>query len=134
MNAQLTATAMHLRKARKSGDVNEIQAALLTVPRFELPDDNSLYAEVQGLAADLRQRVVEDADLARLNRLRRSRDLKYQIHRLWDLMVVESDRIRDEAEVVGSTVVGKRGAPGHVRTPFSMGARAPVSLPGGRPG
>lgn len=102
---------MRLRQAGESGDVNEIQSALMSVSQIELPNGVSLSAEVQDLAAELRQRIVEDADLAHLDMLRRSRDLKYQMRRLWDLMVAESDMIRDEAEAVGSAVIGKRGAP-----------------------
>ena len=102
---------MRLRQAGESGDVNEIQSALMSVSQIELPNGVSLSAEVQDLAAELRQRIVEDADLAHLDMLRRSRDLKYQMRRLWDLMVAESDMIRDEAEAVGSPVIGKRGAP-----------------------
>lgn len=110
VNAQLAATAMRLRQARESGDVIQIQAALKSVPDLRLADDNSLFAEVHDLATDLRQRIVDDADLARLDVLRRSRELQYRIRRLWDLVVAESDMIRDEVEAAGGNAIGKRGA------------------------
>jgi Ca2+-binding EF-hand superfamily protein len=97
--AQLAATAMRLRQAGASGDVTEIQSALLSVSALQLPHGVPISAEVQDLAAELRQRITEDEDLARLDALRRSRSLKHQVRRLWDLMVAESDIIRTEAGV-----------------------------------
>ena len=134
VNAQLAATAMRLRQARESDDVIQIQAALKSVPDFELADDNSLFAEVHDLATELRQRIVEDVDLAHLDMLRRSRELKYRIRRLWDLMVAESDMIRDEVEAAGAYAIGKRGTPHHAHIPLSTsGARALVPAPCTRP-
>ena len=65
--AQLAATAMRLRQAGASGDVAEIQSALLSVSAPQLPHGVPISAEVQDLAAELRQRITEDEDLARLD-------------------------------------------------------------------
>lgn len=127
VNAELAATAMRLRQARESDDVIEIQAALKSVPDFQV-DGSTLFAEVHDLATELRHRIVEETDLGRLDVLRRSCELKSRIRRLWDLMVAESDTIRDEAEEAGAYVIGKRGEPHHARIPRTL-----VSEPSTRP-
>ena len=90
--AQFAATAKLLRQAGKSGNVNEIQAALQSVSALQLPAGVSISTEVQDLAVELRQRISEDEELAHLDELRRSRGLKHEVRRLWDVMIAESAR------------------------------------------
>jgi Ca2+-binding EF-hand superfamily protein len=92
-HAQLSTTAGRLRGASESYDMGELHAALACADELRLPAALSRTPEAEDLrrlAAETRLRLDTDPELRRDAALRRSKPVKVQVRRLWDLMIAES--------------------------------------------
>lgn len=105
LKGELQATLVRLREAERSGDVNEMHAALTAVggrmPAIGGVAVSTMQGrdarEVQRLAMSLAVRMTENDTLKEVANLRRNGDVRANLLRLWGLMVVESTCIAQEA-------------------------------------
>lgn len=99
---ELLATTARLRGASEShGGLGELRTAIACadelLARLPAALAGTYDAEVlRRLAAEARVRVDSDADLSRDAALWRSKPVRAEVRRLWDLMIAESKRIAQE--------------------------------------
>ena len=97
---EVAATIRRMEAANESNDINQMQAALTSagsVAAMAGPGDPST-AELQLKAMKLVTRLSGDESLRETAVLRRSKAVREQIRRLWDLMEMESAQMRDEQD------------------------------------
>ena len=90
--AEVAATIRRMEAANESNDINQMQAALSaagSVAAMAGPGDPTT-TELQMVAMKLASRLSGDESLRETAVLRRSRTIRDQIRRLWDLMEMES--------------------------------------------
>ena len=95
VGAEVAATLKRMAAANESNDINQMQAALTAagaVAAMAGPGDPTTV-EVQMMAMKLASRLSSDESLRESGALRRSRPIREEIRRLWDLMEMESSRI-----------------------------------------
>ena len=95
VDAEVAATLKRMAAANESNDINQMQAALTAagaVAAMAGPGDPAT-AELQMMSMKLASRLSTDESLRESGALRRSRAIREEIRRLWDLMEAESSRI-----------------------------------------
>eukprot|EP01043_Picozoa_sp_COSAG02_P053387 COSAG02_NODE_5886_length_3963_cov_3.104555_1_plen_618_part_01 len=108
--AEVAATIKRMQTANESNDINQMQAAMNAAGSVAAkvgPGDPST-SELQMMAMKLAQRLSSDESLRETGALRRSRAIREEIQRLWDLMVMESARIAAESDELAGAPATQR--------------------------
>eukprot|EP01043_Picozoa_sp_COSAG02_P010326 COSAG02_NODE_361_length_23829_cov_82.704509_4_plen_1094_part_00 len=108
--AEVAATIKRMQTANESDDINQMQAALNAAGSVaaKVTTGDPSYAEIQMMSMQLASRLANDESLRETGALRRSRAIREEIKRLWDLMVMESARIAAESTELVGAAAGQR--------------------------